>query len=423
MKKILAFLILFTCIPLLKAQNLNIRIPTEANTWVINDINSTHQIVKKGGVLNWKNPNHILRTYFYLTEPANISLGFEGQVSNGNSKIKFTFGGESKTLNLPASGYKIISAGNFIISKPGYFFVDLQGISKDAADFGNITNIMIGGVSPNKIRFIRSDVYFGRRGPSTHMTYTIPKEAGNVEWFYNEVYVPKNQDVIGSYFMSNGFDGGYMGIQVNSANERRILFSVWSPYQTDNPNEIPEEYTIKLLKKGKGVTTKNFGGEGSGGQSYLVYPWKAGVTYRCLVQIKPAGNDFTDFAGYFYDPELNQWRLIAKFRRPKTNTYVKGTHSFLENFNPTMGALHRWVVYTNQWLRNSSGQWFEMTEGRFTADATARKENRLDYGGGVNDKGFYLSGFGFTNERQTLDITVKRPALGKAPKIDFTLLE
>ena len=50
--------------------------------------------------------------------------------------------------------------------------------------------------------------------------------------------IPKNNDVVGSYFMANGFAEGYFGIQVNSETERRILFSVWSPYKTDDPNSI-----------------------------------------------------------------------------------------------------------------------------------------------------------------------------------------
>ena len=71
---------------------------------------------------------------------------------------------------------------------------------------------------------------------------------------------------------------GYFGIQVNSATERRILFSVWSPFSTDNPKEIPDDKKIKLLRKGKDVHTGEFGNEGSGGQSYLRYQWKTGTT-------------------------------------------------------------------------------------------------------------------------------------------------
>jgi hypothetical protein len=91
----------------------------------------------------------------------------------------------------------------------------------------------------------------------------------------NEITVPAGNDPVGSYFMGNGFGEGYFGIQVNSAIERKVLFSVWSPFETDDPREIPDDKKIILLKKGKEVHAGEFGSEGSGGQSYLKYNWKA----------------------------------------------------------------------------------------------------------------------------------------------------
>ena len=84
---------------------------------------------------------------------------------------------------------------------------------------------------------------------------------------------PAGFQPIGSYFMTNGFGEGYMGIQVNSPTERRILFSIWSGFDTNNPSEVPLDFQVKLIEKGPNVTINAFGGEGSGGQSYLVYPW------------------------------------------------------------------------------------------------------------------------------------------------------
>jgi hypothetical protein len=89
----------------------------------------------------------------------------------------------------------------------------------------------------------------------------------DISYFYNEVTIPKGEDKIGSYFMANGFGEGYFGMQVNSENERRILFSVWSPFKTDNPKEIPDDHKITLNKVGQQVKTGEFGNEGSGGQS------------------------------------------------------------------------------------------------------------------------------------------------------------
>ena len=55
--------------------------------------------------------------------------------------------------------------------------------------------------------------------------------------------------------MANGFGEGYFGIQVNSATQRNVLFSVWSGFDTNNPDEIPAEYTVRLDKKGEDVKT------------------------------------------------------------------------------------------------------------------------------------------------------------------------
>ena len=145
-----------------------------------------------------------------------------------------------------------------------------------------------------------------------------------VEYFYNEIRVPKGQDVIGSYFQADGFSYGYFGMQVNSATERRILFSVWSPFQTDNPNEIPEEDKIILIKKGASVYTGEFGNEGSGGQSYMRFNWKPETNYAFLLKAAPdAATERTIFTAYFKEVNTDEWSLIASFSRPKTNTYLK----------------------------------------------------------------------------------------------------
>src|SRR3546814_7623338 len=125
--------------------------------------------------------------------------------------------------------------------------------------------------------------------------------------------------------------------------ERRVLFSVWSPYKTDNPDDIPEDQRIVLLRKGKEVHAGEFGNEGSGGQSYLRYPWKAGTTYRFLLHGKPDGKGNTSYTAFFYAPEIKQWKLIASFRRPQTSRWLTRFHSFLENFNPRTGDKQRLV--------------------------------------------------------------------------------
>lgn len=333
-----------------------------------------------------------------------------------------------KTVNLitTPNTTKEYFAGEWEIKQSGYVFVDLQGITKAGDSFGQVQSISISGSAVSlETVFVKDNVdnyfYWGRRGPSVHLKYTLPANE-DIEWFYNELTIPENQDVIGSYFMANGFAEGYFGIQVNSATERRILFSVWSPFKTDNPNSIPDEQKIVMVKKGEGVYTGEFGNEGAGGQSYLKYNWKAGNTYKFLLQGKPIADNYTLYSAYFFAPEENQWQLIASFKRPKTSTHLKSLHSFLENFIPETGNAERMGLYNNQWVRTTNGQWIELTEAKFTGDATARKNFRKDYAGGIANGSFYLRNCGFFNDFVPLDGVFKRNAGNKVPDIPFSTL-
>jgi len=299
----------------------------------------------------------------------------------------------------------------------------LKGLLKESDSFAEIKEVLVlqeDNSTPAK--FIKDDVYFGRRGPSTHLIYQVPED-GDVAWFYNEIEIDEGQDVIGSYFMANGFAEGYFGIQVNSETERRILFSVWSPYKTDDPKSIPEEYRITLLKKGDNVTTGKFGNEGSGGQSYKKFNWKVNTRYGFLLGAKPTGGNSTDFTAYFFDPEIGEWQLIASFRRPKTDTYLKKMYSFLENFIPNTGVLSRRGGFYNQWIYDTEGNWDEINEARFSADNTARKEARLDYSGGVENNGFFLKNCGFTNDHTPIGEMFNRPKGNSPPNVNFKALD
>ncbi|MDE5422148.1 DUF3472 domain-containing protein [Ancylomarina sp. DW003] len=400
--------------------DLVINVPIKGNTWVVNNLSLSKSMITDQGLKNWKNDSSLIRTYVRLNGTGSLSVGLKAKLKSGSSTLKVTVGDESKEVNISGASLKLIPVGRFNIKKKGYVKIDLKGLSKSGSGFAEISDIVIGGkIVETGYDFVKDDFYWGRRGPSVHLSYKIPEGVGNVRWFYNEIKVPEDNDVIGSYYMANGFAEGYFGIQVNSETERRILFSVWSPYQTDNPNEIPDEEKIKLLKKGDEVIAGEFGNEGSGGQSYKVYNWKAENTYRFLLGAKPSVNNSTDYIAYFYAPEIGKWELIASFRRPKISTYVTRPHSFLENFITEMGPFPRKAMYSNQWVRNVNSEWFELTEAKFTADATARKNSRLDYAGGSEGKQFYLKNCGFINDKTSIGSLFKRGFNGIHPSINF----
>lgn len=294
------------------------------------------------------------------------------------------------TYNIKDTGYQTL-----ILTGPEVESVTLRGAATRDASF----------VPNNEGNFF----YWGRRGPSVHLNYPLP-EGTHAEWFYNEVFVPTGQDIIGSYFMANGFGQGYFGMQVNSPSERHILFSVWSPFSTDDPKKIPDNQKIVLVAKGPGVHAGEFGNEGSGGQSYLNYPWKAGKTYRFLLHAQPMEHQVTEFTAWFFAPEEGKWRLIASFRRPQTHTWLTGLHSFLENFEPANGDVTRYALYDHQWVRTEEGKWIPLRRALFTGDNTARKGYRMDYAGGIRANSFFLQNCGFFSDFTPLDTWFTRPA-------------
>lgn len=394
-------------------------VPIGGNTWTISGGNVTNN-----GLTGWESTSARVKTYVYLSQSGTLHLSLNMN-PGGKNILKVTLLGLSKEVTVEGNLEKEFYVGKWENVNQGYVMIELQGISRSAASFGTVTSIGISGTSLNsETAFVKDNIdnyfYWGRRGPSVHLNYTMP--ASDITAFYSEITVPEGNDVIGSYFMANGFAEGYFGIQVNSSTERRILFSVWSPYATDNPASIPPEFKITMLKKGSNVYTGEFGNEGSGGQSYLVYPWKAGKTYKFLLRGQPQSDNSTIYTAYFFAPEENKWLLIASFKRPATNTYLKRLHSFLENFITGTGDQTRMAIYGNPWVRDTNGVWTALSSARFTADQTARKRFRLDYAGGAQGNAFFLKNCGFFSPATAIDsqFNIDKPAV--PPVIDFAQL-
>ena len=393
-------------------------IPVGGNSWVRN---GSSEKITKNGLENWGDPTAVWETYIRFSKTGRIKLFLNAGIE-GKSKIRITLLDNSKDFSLDKNDIQI-NVGEWDITRIGYVKISVQGLSRAGNTFAAPHEwILQGSAVDGQTAYVKDNqdnyFYWGRRGPSVHLSYDLPANE-EIEWFYNEVTVPESQDVIGSYFMANGFGEGYFGMQVNSEKERRILFSVWSPFKTDDPKSIPPDKRIVMLSKGSDVYTGEFGNEGSGGQSYLKYNWKTGNIYKFLLQGKPSGDSTTTYTAYFFAPEENKWQLIASFKRPKTQNYLKRLHSFLENFIPETGDKGRKVNFGNQWIRTTSGDWTELTKAKFTADATARKRYRMDYAGGKQGSLFFLQNCGFFSENTEINEHFEREAVSKKPDLDL----
>lgn len=423
------------------AQVKEIIVPLGGNAYA----NTTNErVITRNGIENWNSSNTSFKVYVRFAKKGSLAISLKDVSKvNGGKELGFSMNNQ-KTHILIKEDKAIVPVAEWQVKDTGYVAIEIRGLGTTGTQFPNIGSLILSGTAVNEqTSYVKNNegnfFHWGRRGPSVHLNYQLPAQT-DAEWFYNEVTVPKGEDVIGSYFMANGFGEGYFGIQVNSATERRILFSVWSPFTTDNPKDIPESHKIQLLKKGKGVHTGEFGNEGSGGQSYLKYNWKAGNTYKFLLRAAPGQrvpsanashgavdlenlrDSTTTYTAYFFAPELNEWQLIASFKRPKTQTYLKRLHSFLENFIPEYGDRSRKVMFNNQWICDVKGDWTELNTARFTTDNTGNVNYRKDYAGGLANGSFYLKNGGFFSNFTPAKTMFTRKAAGKKPQIDFAKL-
>ena len=368
-------------------------------------------VINEQGLSGWSNPDAVASTYFRVAEAGPVQVALDASLADGgNSTIRVKINGAPFDVKLAGKARKTYAVGTVNVAAAGYVKVDLQGLSRVKDTFGDVSALKVTAGAALTYANDPANYYWSRRGPSVHMGYTVP---ANTEYFYNEMTIPVGQDAIGSYFMANGFGQGYMGIQVKSPSERWILFSVWD---ADNGAKTT------LVSKGAGVVDNAFGGEGTGGQTYLSYNWAAGTTYRFITRARPDGNGGSDYSAWFFAPETGKWRYIATWKRPAISTYLTGVHSFLENFIDTKGYTERRVQFGNQWARNVAGTWSEVTAGRFTGDATATNAQRMDYAGGLENGKFYLHNGGFFADYVKTSQNFTRPATGQAPAVDVSAL-
>jgi len=399
-------------------------IPFANNVWVNGDRGATERLIdiKKKKLNTWNNPKDKLAFYFYSETSGKLALTLVGDFPK-TGKLIINFAEQSRKIDLGDAQQGQLYIGQFAIKKVGYQKLLISQVGIPVSSPLVIDTVQANSNEIESLNFITNkEVYFARRGPSAHLKYQLPDNDTNWQWLYSELTVPAGFDPVGSYFMANGFAQGYFGMQVNSDSERRMLFSVWSPFKTQDPKNVPINQQIKLVKKGENVQSGKFGNEGVGGQSYKKFIWQAGNTYKFLLKVTPIANNHTEFTAYFYAPEVNEWQLMATFQRPKTQSYLQRPHSFIENFIPSQGDKVRKAYYGNQWVADVNGNWSEITQAQVTYDNTARNKYRFDYQGGSESNQFYLQNGGFSSQPTPYNSGFMTKASNIAPKIDFNAL-
>ena len=364
-----------------------------------------------GSLIHWADPRCQIVWYVYLggagplhcelhyTLPAQARSTIELEVRGVNPATKPW---KLPAITLSAGEQATASLGDIAVPHAGYYRFALIGKSRSGDAYGEISGLQLSGPP---LAGAYANLTSRRNAASVHLFYVLPSHRqisrapkafdlwDRIVAFYNEVTVRRTP--LWSYYMACGFSRGYFGIQVNSPTERRIIFSVWdSGPSTNVRSEVPSANRVRLFAKGPQVYVGDFGNEGTGLHSHLVYPWRANQTYRFLVVARPQAT-YTLYSAYFYFPEKRQWQLIAAFEAPNqkpdpASGYLTGLYSFDEDFVGDNGQQQRLAEFGNAWIYEQDGRWLPLEKAVFSCDAQGQK-NRLDYAAGVVHNRFFLS--------------------------------
>jgi hypothetical protein len=407
MKRILVFVMILMAWKQTRAE---LRVPA-FTAYLDPDVNGA-RVSGRVGITGWRNPKEKVLWYGEIKTPGDLECALTLRLPAGSeSKLRLTVAGTSREVTAKGTDANPVRVafGTFSIPVAGYQCFALESLNPDGQPAGDLLALVLDGPAAQDAHFNLKE---RRNAASVHLMYPVP--AGiKVEAFYCEVTAV--EDPVSTYFMACGWHRGYFGMQVNGPTERRIIFSVWdSGNEGVDRNKVGAADRVTLVSKGEGVYSGDFGNEGTGGHSHLVYNWKTGKTQRFIVTAKPVDETHTIYSGFWFHPVKRQWMLISSWKAPKDGGWLRGLYSFSEDFADGNGNLRRKALYGNQWIRTDEGKWIELTTASFSHDPTGR-EDRLDRFMGVENGQFFLSQGGFVSGFTKYGEKFTRPAMGKPP--------
>ena len=380
------------------------------------------RVTEAKGISRWSDPAESVNWYGKFETVGQLTAKVELLLAkNSESKLKLIIDGQTREAiakNADSEKPVIVDFGAFSITTVGHKRIQLESLNSEKGPIADVKAILFDGAATDKAQFNLKE---RRNAASVHLMYPVPAGA-EVESFYCEVTAI--EDPTTTFYMACGWHRGYFGMQVNSPTERRIIFSVWdSGNEAVSRDKVENENRVQLMGKGEGVFSGDFGNEGTGGHSHLKTMWKTGEKQRFVVTAKPLGKSTTIFSGFWFRPDTQKWMLISSWKAPKEGSYMRGVHSFSENFGGNNGHLLRKAIYGNQWIRTSDQKWTELTTAKFSHDPTG-KADRLDRFMGVEKGQFFLSHGGFVDGFSKYGDPFTRDATGVAPgDLDLPVVE
>ncbi len=372
------------------------------------------RVSESHGITRWLDPQQTINWYGKFLNTGELTAKVAVHLAERDAtRLKLTIDQQSREVTATADGNSpvIVDFGSFSIPRAGHHRITLSALDETGKPLADVQKLILDGPATKDVHFNLKE---RRNAASVHLVYPVDKST-DVAAFSCEV--TGIEDPVSTYYMATGWHRGYFGMQVNSATERRIIFSVWdSGNEAVSREKVADENRVTLVDKGDGVYTGDFGNEGTGGHSHLKVMWKTGEKQRFLVTAQPVDKTFTIYSGYWYRNDEARWMLISSWKAPKEGGYMKGLYSFSENFGGETGHLPRKALFGNQWIRTAQGQWIELTEAKFSHDVTG-KADRFDRSMGLENGLFYLSHGGFTDEFTEYGQRFTRPPGNMPPAV------
>ncbi|MBL7727430.1 MAG: FKBP-type peptidyl-prolyl cis-trans isomerase [Dinghuibacter sp.] len=177
------------------------------------------------------------------------------------------------------------------------------------------------------------------------------KPADRVTGFYTELTIPPGASPENIKVTAGNFKQGSMGFTGGAHEPFKVYFLVTGNTDTATGKQQPE-----LLAKGENV--QQLTPAQNMYTAEWAYQWQPGNTYKFYVTLlADSAKQTTDYTGYFFIPETQQWKLLASFRTPGYNRQLNEMTSTFEEKAGAEPHTRRRSVFANTWVQMIQKGW------------------------------------------------------------------
>ncbi len=187
----------------------------------------------------------------------------------------------------------------------------------------------------------------------------------------------------------------YAGFQFLDDGSTVAIFSIWNVFLTDSSGHRRTLTAEKIYPSNPRVS-QPFDGEGTGIQTIVDYNWRAGRTYRALVQCGRADSGNTSLEFWVCDLTTGEWTLLIKYDLGYSDTYMYDVSCFLENYLPNYASGVRTAELSNfRACSRETGTWVPATSAYMERQYSGWTGS---YSFGSNDSCFWMIATGVPNK-------------------------